>query len=316
MKKIFVIILVLLIAALGFVVYKFNFKNDDVFIKNNEGRIQQINIHDGTYKIAGQNVVLKNGISEVPAAPGSASKVTTKYFGNDLKIDLNKDGVDDLVFIISQETGGSGVFYYVVGLLDTREGKIGTDAVLLGDRIAPQTIGFDEGKTTLGTNRQGVIVVNYADRNKGEDFSVSPTLGKSLWLKLDLKTMQWGEVAQNFEGEADSAKMTLSMKTWNWINTLYNDGKIVKPLRDKFSITFNKDKTFKATTDCNGIGGEYSVSGNKITFSKMISTMMYCDGSQEGEFNKMLNETGSYMFTPKGELILLLKFDSGSVTFK
>ena len=83
----------------------------------------------------------------------------------------------------------------------------------------------------------------------------------------------------------------------------------------RFALTFKSDKTFSATTDCNGVGGEYSLSGNKITFSNMISTMMYCDGSQEQDFVTMLNQVQSYMFTSKGELVLGLKLDSGSVVF-
>ena len=311
MKRIHVVILIILFIVLVILVlgiYKFNFKNDDIFIKNSEGKVEQINIHDGTYKIAGEKVTLKNGISEVEATPGSNSKIVTKYFGNDLKIDLNKDGVDDLVFLVTQETGGSGVYYYTLALLNTQNGKVGSEGILLGERIAPQNT--EKGKGNI-------VVVNYADRKPGESFAVAPSFGKSLWLLLDTKTMQFGEVAQNFEGEADVFKMTLGMKTWNWINTIYSDDKIVKPIKaDKFSITFKNNKTFSATTDCNGVGGEYAVNGNKISFTKMMSTLMYCDGSQESDFSKMLSETGSYMFTSKGELVLLLKYDSGSVIFK
>lgn len=94
---------------------------------------------------------------------------------------------------MTQETGGSGTFYYVVALLDTTSGPIGSDGVLLGDRISPQTITIDEGKTTNGTNRQNVIVVNYTDRKPGESFDISPSVEKSIWLKLDPRTMQFGE---------------------------------------------------------------------------------------------------------------------------
>lgn len=125
------------------------------------------------------------------------------------------------------------------------------------------------------------------------------------------------EIVKDFEGEADPARMTLSMQTWTWINTTYSDGKVVTPkVAKKFTINFKKDKTFSATTDCNGVGGEYKVVGNKITLTKMMSTLMYCEGSQEQEFNKMLNEIDSFMFTSKGEMVLLLKYDSGSVVFK
>ena len=201
MKKIhiiiFVIISIVIVSIVG--VYKFNFTNNDIYNKN----INQINIHDGTYIINDQKITLKNGISEIEAAPGSASKIITRYFGNDVKHDFNEDGREDIAFILTQETGGSGIFYYVVALLNTSNGHIGSAGLLLGDRIAPQNIEIDEGKTTNGSNRKNVIIVNYADRKPGESFSVQPSVGKSIWIKLDPITMQFGQVEQNFEGESN-----------------------------------------------------------------------------------------------------------------
>jgi hypothetical protein len=60
---------------------------------------------------------------------------------------------------------------------------------------------MDEGETSMGTTRKNVVVVNYAVRLPGEPFTAEPSLGKSVWLKLDPTTMQFGEVEQNFEGE-------------------------------------------------------------------------------------------------------------------
>ncbi len=166
-------------------------------------------------------------------------------------------------------------------------------------------------------NTPKVIVVNYADRKSGESFAVQPSVGKSLWLLLDPKTMKLGEVAQNFEGESDTDKMTLDMQTWNWIRTTYNNNTTVTPkVADKFTLTLKKDKTFSARTDCNGVGGEYTLNGNKITFTKMMSTLMYCEGSQEQDYVKMLDQVQSYVFTSKGELILNLKLDSGNMIFR
>lgn len=112
----------------------------------------------------------------------------------------------------------------------------------------------------------------------------------------------------------------LNEKTWSWIQTTYNDGKIIKSKNtDKFKLTFKNiedGKTFSATTDCNGVGGEYMVNGKSIKFDKMISTMMYCENSQEQEFIKSLNDVVGYFFTDKNELVLELKYDSGSMIFR
>lgn len=305
-KKILIIFGFLILIAVALLIYKTNFNKENIINSENQNTT-----YDATYTIDGQQITLKNGLSEI-SIPGSSAKIITKFWGNAIEHDLDEDGTLDNIFIITQTTGGSGTFYYVVAKLNTKDGAKGSDAVLLGDRIAPQTTEMDEKN-----GRLNVIVVNYADRKENESFAVAPSIGKSIWLKLDAKTMQFGEVAQNFEGEADPNKMTLDMKTWNWVKTIYNDDKIITPkIADKFSIAFKKDGSFSAKTDCNGIGGNYSINGREIIFGQMISTQMYCEGSQEDIFRKMLEQTNSYMFTSKGELVLLLKYDSGSVIFK
>ena len=197
MKKYYIsVIILILVLVVGFIIFK---------PYSHEGEVgNQVLTQDyknATYIINGQPVTLSNGLSEVEATPGSATKIITRYFGNEVKHDLNGDGREDVIFLLTQETGGSGIFYYVVAALNTPKGFIGSQAYFLGDRIAPQTTEMDEGVTAMGTKRQNVIVVNYAVRLPGEPFTTQPSLGKSTWLKLDPVTMQFGEVAQNFEGE-------------------------------------------------------------------------------------------------------------------
>ena len=266
------------------------------------------NYKDAEYGIDGTQVRLTNGVAEKEAAPGSSSKITTRYFGNEVNSDLDGDGREDVVFLLTQETGGSGTFYYVVAALNTERGYVGSEALFLGDRIAPQTTEKGKGK---------IIIVNYADRALGEPFSMKPSVSKSLWLLFDAQTMQFGEVEQNFEGEADPSRMSLGMKTWVWVSALYNDGREVRPLKEKaFTLTFGTNRKFSATTDCNSMGGIYIANASDISFSEMYMTEMYCDGSQEKDFALMLEHTQNYHFTSRGELVLDFKFDSGSAVFK
>lgn len=152
---------------------------------------------DAEFLIDGVRVKLQNGYAETAAVPGSASKITTRYFGNELKTDLDGDGREDVAFILTQSTGGSGTFYYAVAALNTARGYIGSDAYLLGDRIAPQS-------THLSTNprQKFVVVFNYADRAQGEPMSAQPSVGKSVYLKIDPQSMHWAIVVPDFEGEA------------------------------------------------------------------------------------------------------------------
>ncbi len=121
----------------------------------------------------------------------------TTYFGNEIKTDLDGDGREDIAFIITQNPGGSGTFYYAVAALNTARGYVGSDGYLLGDRIAPQS-------TNLSTNpkQKYVVVFNYADRALTDPMTTQPSIGKSAYLKLDPGTMQWGIVEPNFEGES------------------------------------------------------------------------------------------------------------------
>ena len=92
-----------------------------------------------TYIINDAQVTLINGQAEDAVVPQSGSKTITKYFGNEAVGDLNSDGQADVAFILTQDSGGSGTFYYVVAALKTASGYQGTNAVILGDRISPQT---------------------------------------------------------------------------------------------------------------------------------------------------------------------------------
>lgn len=262
---------------------------------------------NGTYKIGDTEVQFTNGKSEVAIVPGSAAKTVTEYFGNEVRGDIDGDSDEDIAFLITQNSGGSGTFFYLVAALSEDGGYRGTQAVLIGDRVAPQTTEFRDGR----------LIVNYAERRPDEPMTAEPSMGKSLYLKYDAASNSFGEVVQDFEGEADPKKMSLGMKEWKWVSSQYESGKETLPKNpDAFVLTFKPDGTFSASTDCNQAGGSYTTDGEKITFSKIFSTRMFCEGSQETDFLQMLETVAGYSFTSKGELILALKFDSGTSVFR
>jgi len=130
---------------------------------------------NATYNIEGQPVTLVNGKSEVEAAPGSAIKIQTMIFGEPTIGDINNDGRPDAAFIIVQNPGGTGTFYYIAAVINTPTGAIGTNGILLGDRIAPQTVEITKGR----------IIANYADRKPDEPFSTPPSIGISKYIKFN-----------------------------------------------------------------------------------------------------------------------------------
>jgi membrane-bound inhibitor of C-type lysozyme len=122
---------------------------------------------NGTYRFNEKTVTLYDGLSEVSEIPDSETKVVTKYFGTETKGDVNGDGLDDVVFILTQNSGGSGTFYYATVALAGKGGYTGTNALLLGDRISPQTIEI----------KDAVMHVNFADRAPNEPLSAVPSVG-------------------------------------------------------------------------------------------------------------------------------------------
>ncbi len=124
-----------------------------------------------TYLIEKKSVTLIDGYNEAMITPVSAAKQITRYFGNEATGDFNNDGKEDVAFLLTQQGGGSGVFYYIAVDLG---GIGGTNALMLGDRIAPQTTEF----------KNGLINVNYAERNMDEPFTVAPSIGLSNYYKI------------------------------------------------------------------------------------------------------------------------------------
>lgn len=193
MKKVIALVLLGVAVSTGY----FIVTSSDKTIEREQVEAEGADYKNISYTIDGTPVALTDGYNESEAVPDSATKVVTRYFGNELVTDLDDDGDDDIAFILTQETGGSGVFYYAVAALNTEDGYVGSDGYLIGDRIAPQS-------TNLSSNprHKNVVVFNYSDRESGESMDVRPSVGKSVYLKVNPETMQWGIVVPDFEGES------------------------------------------------------------------------------------------------------------------
>ena len=193
-KKIIGLSIVCIIAVIGYFAFNVFFQTEKT---EQEQQSIIVSYKNTSYMIEGQSVQLTDGYSESEILSGSVSKVITRYFGNELFTDLDGDGDDDIAFILTQETGGSGIFYYAVAAIKTENGYVGSDGYLLGDRIAPQSTNVSQNP-----RHKNVVVFNYAERSQDEPMSTQPSLGKSMYLKLTPETMQWGIVEPDFEGES------------------------------------------------------------------------------------------------------------------
>lgn len=162
-----------------------------------EGQSLPDEYRNATYVIEGKEVTLVDGFSEVPAAPDSATMITTTYFGNDIVADLDGDGREDVAFILTQSTGGTGTFYYAVAAMNTEDGYVGSDGYLLGDRIAPQSVHMSTDEM-----HERVVVFNVADRDVDDAMTTAPSVGKSVYLKIVPESVQWAIVLSPGERES------------------------------------------------------------------------------------------------------------------
>ncbi|MEI7480043.1 MAG: META domain-containing protein [bacterium] len=260
-----------------------------------------------TYTIENQKYSLEGGQVEKQLAPGSASVDRVSIFGNPIYGDFNNDGVLDAAVILAQNMGGSGTFYFAALSINIEGFYKGTNAIFLGDRITPKKIEV----------RNGRAVYNFLDRKITDSFVSKPTINKSVIVNLDSTNMQISEIVQKQEIYTTPIKINLNSKIWTWVKTQYNNDTVVEPKKSGlFTVKFNVEGSFSAQTDCNSMGGGYKVVDNKISFSNMFSTLMYCDGSQEQEYTKMLGEASSYLINDKNNMIISLKMDSGTMIFK
>lgn len=129
---------------------------------------------NATYTIDGRQVPLLSGRCETEAAPGSAAKAVTTVFEEPTFGDLDGDGDEDAVLLLTDAPGGSGTFYYVAASIYENDRYRGTEAVLLGDRISPQRIGI----------KNGIVEVDYLDRHPDEPMAKPPSVGKTKFLAL------------------------------------------------------------------------------------------------------------------------------------
>ena len=146
--------------------------------------------------------------------------------------------------------------------------------------------------------------------------------GLELWNKGNKITLSEGDRII-FEGETAGTKEVLdetglSDFVWIWEGTKKaTDSESFTPKKvGDFSLTFSKnDGLVFGKTDCNNFSGQYTVTGNDISFGPLAMTQMYCEGSEETDFSSAVASSTSFSFDKDGNLQLLLEAGAGTVTF-
>jgi hypothetical protein len=143
---------------------------------------KNMNPKNTSYDIEGIAILLQNGKGVYATSTSEVSSSSTvEYFGNDLRVDLNNDSKEDAAFFVTRkEVGTQDIYYYLVVALNTRDGYIGTNGILIGDRITPQSIEFKNGE----------MVATYLDRKPDESMKSKPTVSLSRHFKITDTTLE------------------------------------------------------------------------------------------------------------------------------
>ncbi len=129
---------------------------------------------NATYRIDGREVRLVNGRAVESVAPSVKTKTKIVVCGQPVYGDLDGDGQRDAALLLVLDPGGSGTFYYAAAARYENGTYRGTNAVFLGDRIAPQEVAI----------RDGILEVSYAERRPDEPMSTPPSVGRTMHLIL------------------------------------------------------------------------------------------------------------------------------------
>jgi heat shock protein HslJ len=71
-------------------------------------------------------------------------------------------------------------------------------------------------------------------------------------------------------------------------------------------ITFSEDGTMSGTSACNEYGGAYSVEGDQVTFSEIVSTRKFCELLMEQERTMYQVLTGTAAYQLQGNTLTLI----------
>jgi len=130
---------------------------------------------NATYVIDESQFELLEGESIKKPLDSTESAETVALHGEPAYGDIDGDGDDDALVILTYQSGGSGTFYYGAIAWYERGTYTGTDTILLGDRIAVGTYEI----------RGGIGHIEYRTHREEEAFVDEPTLSQTIKVGLN-----------------------------------------------------------------------------------------------------------------------------------
>lgn len=120
----------------------------------------------------------------------------------------------------------------------------------------------------------------------------------------------------------NSSMVALTSSDWVWEKTDFEDGTTMTPNRpNAFKVTFTKEGNVSGTTDCNSWGSTFTLgSGGTIRLTPIVSTLMFCENSQETPYLSGIEGVDRVSFGDNNTMTLYIDIDGvgaiAMMTFK
>ena len=237
--------------------------------------------------------------------------------------DLNKDGFEEFIMITTAQGSGS---YGEAIMFTTAKNQSLTPVTI------PELTEEDTQKGSLFEGYMGHDTFNVIDGLFVREFPIYTATGTNSTLTgLTQKILytlneQAGSYAVTFS-KATISSTTISTKpgaslmstSWVWTSSyiVAENGTGIAtraPDGEKFVLSFDKDMNVTSTTDCNTLSGKAVVDKNTLQFNPFAMTMMFCEGSEESAYVRLLSKTQTFLVN--GQNLTLYLSDKSKLTFK
>ena len=221
-------------------------------------------IASATYSgIYDEPVTLTNGLFEGdPYVEGASARPRVQLIdGMSATGDLDGDGVEEIVVLVTEMSGGTGENLYLAVMRGENDAAVNVGTALVGDRVKLRTMAIVENRLRLEVLQVGA-----------EDAMCCPG---------DLATREWALTDAGFEQVSTEVTERLSLTALvgpEWVLTGL-DFREPAPAEPEINITFAEDGSVSGSSGCNRFNGKFEEGADlgSISPGPFMSTMMACE---------------------------------------
>jgi heat shock protein HslJ len=238
--------------------------------------------------------------------------------------DINNDSFEELIILTQAQGSGSygeATLYTTASTAELLPIKVQdiTEADTNQGGLFEGYMGHDVFTIENNTFQREFPIYTKSDTND------TPTGGKRTILytinqvggQYTVNFSKKNEVATTSTSVATTTELTpdrISNTSWTLLSSTASGTKDIIATRSKFVLSFDASKNFTSTTDCNSVGGAYTINKSSLTFGPFVTTRMFCENAKEAIYTDLLSKTATYSVV-NNNLTLTLS-NKATLTFK